>query len=144
MFNPYSIILGLFVVAGVLAALWGLRVMTTGRRSLQWPSVEGTIEECKISSDEFDLLPHISFRYQVNQRSYQQSLKFPGDVTPTKEFAQGYVDKYPAGTRVHIYYNPGNPQDSTLEPGAGRGDWLILAIGISMVVIGSLLFFIAG
>ena len=144
MFNPYSIILGLFVVAGVLAALWGLRVMTTGRRSLQWPSVEGTIEECKISSDEFDLLPHISFRYQVNQRSYQQSLKFPGDVTPTKEFAQSYVDKYPAGTRVQVYYNPGNPQDSTLEPGSGRGDWLILAIGISMVVIGSLLFFIAG
>ena len=51
MFNPYSIILGLFVIAGVLVSLWGLRVIVTARKTLQWPAVEGTIEESKISSE---------------------------------------------------------------------------------------------
>lgn len=143
MFNPYAIILGLFVITGVFTTLWGLRVMVSARRSLEWPVVEGTIEESRLSSDEFDLLPSIKFSYQVNQHSYQQSLKFPGDVTPTKEFAQSYVDKYPQGSTVQVFYNPEKPENATLEPGSGRGDWLILAIGLGMVIIGSLLFFIA-
>lgn len=144
MFNPYSIILGLFVFAGVLTSLWGLRVMITARRSLEWPAVEGTIDESEFSSDEFDLFPHIKFSYQVEQKRYQQSLKFPGDITPSKEFAQSYVEKYPKGSSVQVYYKPDNPENATLEPGSGRGDWLVLAIGIGMVVIGSLLFFTAG
>lgn len=144
MFNPYSIILGLFVVAGLVATIWGLRVIIIARRSLEWPSVEGKIEVSKVSSDEFDLLPNIEYSYCIGQRTFQQVLKFPSDITPTKEFALNYVEKYPIGKKVQVYYNPANPNHSTLEPGLAKGDWLILAIGLGMLIIGVLLFLIAG
>ena len=76
MINPYSIILGLFIIAGVLTTLWGLRVMLAARRTLEWPVIEGTIDESELSSDEFDLLPRIKFSYEVEQQCYQQVLKF--------------------------------------------------------------------
>ena len=145
MFNPYSIILGLFVISSVLVSLWGLRVIVMARRTLQWPSVKGIIEESKMParSDEFnDLLPHIEYSYSVDERIYRQVLKFSGDITPTQEFAKSYVEKYPVGASVQVYYNPANPETSTLEPGLGKGDWLILAIGLGMFFLGILLFFI--
>lgn len=144
MFNPYSIILGLFVVAGLGATIWGLRVIIMARRSLGWPSVEGKIEVSEISSDEFDLLPHIEYSYCVDKRTFQQTLKFPSDITPTKEFAQNYVDNYFVGKKVQVYYDSHNPNHSTLEPGLAKGDWLVLAIGLGMLVIGVMLFFVAG
>jgi len=139
MFNPYTIILGLFVVAGFLATLWGLRIMATARKTQNWPVVEGIIEESAISSDEHDLLPHISFSYLVDDQTFQQSLQFPGDVTSSQEFARSYVEKYPVGSHVKVYYNPADPQSATLEPGLGKGDWLVMAIGLGMLIFGSLL-----
>jgi len=143
MFNPYSIILGLFVVAGLLATLWGFRVIVMARKTLQWPSVDGIIEESKVSSDSNDLLPHIKYCYSVEQQTFRQVLEFSGDITPSQEFAKSYVDKYPVGARVQVYYNPADPEIATLEPGLGKGDWLVLAIGLGMLVMGILLFIFA-
>jgi len=146
MLNPYSIILGLFVVAGLLATFWGLRIIVMARKTLQWPAVEGTIEESKVASESTesnDLLPHIKFCYSIEHQTFQQVLKFPGDITPSEEFAKSYVDKYPVGSRVQVYYNPANPEIATLEPGLGKGDWLVLAIGLGTLVFGILLFFFA-
>lgn len=146
MFNPYSIILGLFVFAGLLATLWGLRVIVMARKTLQWPAVEGTIEESKVSfesSETNDLLPHIKFCYSVEQQTFHQVMKFSGDITPSQEFAKSYVDKYPVGASVQVYYNPLNPEMATLEPGLAKGDWLVLAIGLGMLVMGILLFIFA-
>ena len=142
MFNPYSIILVLFIAAGLIATLWGFRVILRARETIQWPSVEGVIEESKISSesaDSFernDLLPHITFSYKVEQRSFQQLMKFPGDITPSEEFSKSYINKYPVGCRVQVHYDPANPEIATLEPGLGNGDWLVLAIGLGTLVFG--------
>ena len=94
MFSPYVIILGLFVVAGFGATLWGFRIVAHARQTERWPSVEGVISEVKASSDEFDLLPHIEYQFTVEQKDYQQHFKFSGDVSPTQELAQQYLDKY--------------------------------------------------
>ena len=141
MFNPYSIILGLFVVGGMLTTLWGIRVIVVARKSLKWPCVGGKIEESKINFGSRDLLPHIVFSYSVGQQNYLQTMTFPGDITPSQEFSKSYIEKYPVGFLVQVYYNPQNPEEVTLEPGPAQGDWLILAIGLSMLILGILLFF---
>jgi len=144
MFNPYSIILGLFVVAGILVASWGLRIIVRARKTLQWPAVEGSIVESMVSSDADELLPHIKFSYCVEQQTFQQLLTFSGDVTPSQEFSRHYVEKYPAGSRVQVYYNPAKPDIATLEPGLGKGDWLVFAIGLITLVLGILLLIFSG
>ena len=143
MFNPYSIILGMFIVFGLLAILWGLRVIAMARKTLQWPTVEGTIEESALASESDDLLPHIKYSYRVNEKTFHQLMRFSGDVTPSQEFSQSYVKRFPVGLTVSVYHDPENPEVSTLEPGLGKGDWLILAIGLGMLVLGVVLFLIA-
>ena len=140
MFNAYTLILGLFVVSGLITMAWGWRVVARGRLSLQWPAVEGEIIRSEVNSDMDDLLPQIEYRYAVNGMSYTRSIEFPADITPSRELTASYQRKYPAGARVQVFHNPLQPDIATLEPGPGKGDWLIFAFGLGAVILGMIMF----
>ncbi|HGX92176.1 MAG TPA: DUF3592 domain-containing protein [Candidatus Tenderia sp.] len=134
--NPYVIILVLVLLGGIAITGWGWRVMRQAQQKKQWPTTEGTITECEPVSKDDDLLPHIVFNYQVAGTHYSRPFQFPDDTNPLPEFAQAYVKKYPVGKTVQVFYHPEQPQEATLEP-ATRGDWMILAIGVLMLLGGA-------
>ena len=134
--NLYVLILGLFIGSGLATSLWGWIVILRGRKSLSWPSVAGTIETSALSSEADALLPAIKYRYAVAGQTFRSTVEFPSDITPTAEFARSYVDKYPVGAHVQVYYDPDRPERATLEPGQRRGDWMILALGIVTTIVG--------
>ncbi len=133
--NPYIIILAIVTVSGIAISIWGWQILKASQKSRNWPSVDGVIEESTPDSVEDDLLPHIVYHYQVNGNNLRSSFQFPSGTNPLPEFAQAYVKKYPVGANVKVYYNPENPQQSTLEPSA-QGDWMILVVGIMMALGG--------
>ncbi len=136
MLNPYAFILGLFTLAGLLTALWGWSTLVKGRKTLRWPATEGVIEQSTPAADADDLLPHILFSYTVAGQTYRRELEFPGGISPTPEFSVSYAGKFPVGAKVRVYYDPAQPERATLEPGPGRGDWMILALGLAAAVFG--------
>lgn len=141
MFNPYIIVLALFASVGVIVTVWGWVIITKSGKTRHWPNVEGMIEECEAASDVDDLLPHIVFCYTVNGQTYRRTVDFPGGVSPSKEFTAAYIEKFPAGARVPVYYDPAQPDHATLEPGIGS-DWMILTLGVVMTLfaVGALFF----
>lgn len=138
--NPNIIILSLFTVGGLAAAVWGWVIIARGRQSLGWPTVEGIV----VTSEAEDLLPHIVYRYGVEGEAFETTLKFPGDLTPTREFTQSYLQRFPTGKKVTVYYDPRDPATATLEPGPGRGDWLVFAFGLGALVVGALSLLFSG
>ena len=136
MFNPYAIILGLFIIAGFITALWGWSIIAKARKTRRWSMVEGTIEQSAPTSEADGLPPHILFSYTVAAHTYQRALEFPGGANSSPELAVGYAGKYPCGAKVSVYYNPDQPDQATLEPGLARGDWMILALGITAMAFG--------
>lgn len=123
--------------------LWGWSIIAAARRSLRWPQVDGVIEQCDLSSTEDDLLPHIVFSYIVNGQQQRCQLEFPGGTTPTPEFATSYVQRYPLGAQVRVFYNPAKVEQATLEPGMRQGDWMVFVLGL-LATIGGVLFLIFG
>ena len=144
MFNQYTLILGLFTIAGILTALWGLNIMLKARKTLRWPKARGIIEQSKLNSNNDDLLPKIEFSYTVNDKTYRSELQFPEGVTPTQEFSKFYTGKFPTGKAVEVSYDPHAPSNATLEPGLGRGDWLVFALGIGAAIFGGLFLLLGG
>lgn len=134
--NYYAIILGLFIIAGLFAVLWGWSIIAKARKTLRWPMVEGTIEQSTSTSEADDLLPHILFSYTVAAYTYQRTLAFPSGTNPSPELATSYAKKYPAGAKVSVYYNPDQPDQATLEPGLAKGDWMIPFLGIIAMALG--------
>jgi len=135
MFNPYTIILGLFTAAGLATSLWGFAVIHKARRTARWPYIAGTIEKSNMSSEHDDLLPDICFSYIIADQTYLKNIEFPSGTTPTREFSKAYVEKFPAGMSVNVYYNPDNPEQATLEPGLQAGDWMIFAFGTGATLL---------
>ena len=136
MLNPYALILGLFTFAGLLTTLWGWSIIVQGRKTLRWPAAEGVIEQSAPAADADDLLPHILFSYTVAGQTYRRELEFPGGISPAPEFAVSYAGKFPVGAKVQVYYDPGQPECATLDPGPGRGDWMVFALGLAATVFG--------
>lgn len=134
--NYYSIILGLFIIGGFGAVLWGWIIFAKARKTLRWLMVEGVIEQSAPTSKTNDLLPHIQFSYTVALHIYQRTLEFPDGTNPSPELATSYAKKYPAGAKVSVYYNPEQPDQATLEPGLARGDWMIPVLGIAAMALG--------
>ena len=133
--NAYAIILALVGLGGIVISIWGWRVLRCSQQTKQWPTTAGVIEESKPGSEHDDLLPHIVYRYETDGQALRSSFEFPSGTHPMPEFVQAYLKKYPVGVEVTVYYNPQQPQQSTLEPGA-QGDWMILVLGIMMAVGG--------
>lgn len=139
MLNAYGLILGLFFITGIITSAWGWRIIVQGRKTRQWPTTEGSIVTSSLDTARDDLLPHITYRYSVNGETLEANVTFSKDITPTQEFSNSYLEKYPVGSQVQVYYDVNQPSNSTLEPGMARGDWLVFAIGLSMALFGLLL-----
>ncbi len=135
MFNAYAVILWLFLLGGLAITLWGWSIIATARQTLRWPQVDGVIERSDVLSDEDDLLPMIVFSYLVNGQQQNGKVEFPAGTMPTPELAASYVERYPLGSRVRVFYNPMNIQQSTLAPGMGQGDWMIFALGVMATIV---------
>lgn len=110
--------------------------MAQGRKTKLWPKAEGEIIQSVPASDTGDLLPLIEFTYLVDGQTLKRSFEFPSGTMPTPEFNNQYLQRYPIGKHVSVFYHPDDPNNATLEPGMAQGDWLIFVIGLIAVIVG--------
>lgn len=134
--NLYSVILGTVFVGGIIITTWGWLILARSNRMKSWPTTKGVIEQSSHESEANDLLPHIVFSYRVEGVNYLRAFKFPEGTHPLPEFNKTYLDRYPVGKKVDVYYDPAKPEKATLEPQT-QGDWMILALGIMMIIGGA-------
>ncbi len=130
--NYYSLILGLAIVGGLLATVWGWKLMARGRATRNWPTVEGVIEVSQVDEDE--QLPQVIFSYIVDRQTYRRRMEYSGGAAPMPEQVRAYLEKYPLNAPVEVHYDPADPQQATLEPGVASGDWFIIATGLAIAL----------
>ncbi len=97
------------------------------RASPTWPSVEGRVIQSKVieqwdsDTNSFEYQPFITYEYEVDGQSYgsqqvQFGLVFGIRAFESRSPAESLVAKYPADSKVTVYYNPDHPGwDSVLE-----------------------------
>jgi len=141
MFNPYSIIVGLFCVAGaVLAVYSGVNIRKKGRTAT-WPATKGHISESLEPSMETEFLPRVVYSYTVGGKEYTNVLPIPPGESSNPDFSGRFIAQNPVGKELTIYYSPEDPALSLLKVGVGTEDWVILLLGIGAMVMG-LVFFV--
>ena len=136
--NPYIVLLGLFVVAGIAVTFWGWRIMVKGRDTKAWPSVEGVVETFTPASELGTEQAQVHFTYQVNGETLKGVYLCPNE-TPGPVAVSDSAKNYPVGAKVPVFYNPEKATDATLEPGGKRDDWFVFAAGIVATLFGTLL-----
>ncbi len=141
--NLYVIILTLFTIAGLFISIREWRIIKRKNKSKQWLSVEGVIVDSKPDNLTGDLLPIIKYSYQIEGTTSINTLEFPPGTSAMPEFSKHYFEKYPEGKTINVFYNPDDINQSTLEPGQQKDDWLIFGIGV-LTTIAGIVFLIFG
>jgi hypothetical protein len=114
-----------------------------------WPSVEGVVLESKVVEnerpEESSATPTyravVEYRYEAGGEEHTgNKVEFLGAHYYSEEAAGAVVARYPAGERVRVYHDAGNPGDSVLEPGNLSGAktygilmWVLLGVGLALI-----------
>jgi len=136
----------IFAVGGIAFAFIGYNSMQKAKAAKAWPTVEGRITSSEVDSywkrdrDSGSTRMHeakIAYEYTVDGVSYESTkISFMSSSSSLRGQAQAMVRKYPAGGTATVYYNPSNPQEAVLEPGAAGGAMIFMAAGGIFALIG--------
>lgn len=118
-------------------ALWQAR---RGSTSAGWPRVIGNVisSEAPMSPATDDgpaSSAYVRYRYEVGGREYRgDRLRFGSMFGSSDLGAQSDVLDYRPGRTVQVAYNPDDPSDSVLEPGAPAVLWIATIVAYSMLL----------
>lgn len=131
-------LLGLYTIGSAL------RRRRQAGASEGWPGVQGRVLESRVEKntqtnydgpDTTDFVPFVRYSYTALGREYTGERVSFALVTSNRRTAEDIVSRYPAGTAVSVYYNPGQPDQSVLERSGGR-TWISVLLGAILIVIG--------
>ena len=142
------LIIGLILIIGSLASLIkAFDVNKNIRTASRWPCVEGEIIKSELIVARFTYpktgvvySPEIQYSYTVNDKQYTSDVIMFGGVTPDKysKMYKRYIEQYPKGGIVKVYYNPTKPQDAALDPFEGWGYKKYFLLGLFLMPCGLL------
>ena len=131
-----TIVLGLFVTAGLAISGFGLHTLWRDHSAAAWPHVPGWITGSEVidtsDSDGSSYKPGIRYHYAVDGQEYDgQRISFGTDrLSSSGSFAAKYTQKYPVGKEVRVAYQPAQPSVSVLETGLRKQSFFQVAFGL--------------
>ncbi|AKF84762.1 hypothetical protein MFUL124B02_04180 [Myxococcus fulvus 124B02] len=141
-------IAALLAAVGVLFVVAGIKDVLRATRTRRWPTAPGTIR----SAEEFERrLPAppmaeprvfyeavIEYEYTVGRVLVgTTALRVDPAAYTNPEHAQSILRRYPPGQAVRVAYNPADPTDAVLEPGAHAPSFVRLGVGLGLVALGA-------
>lgn len=138
-----SICFAIFIFIGVVVAGFGVRAILQARESSRWPSVPGIIQSSSVERSSgtkggTTYKPKIKYTYSVAGTEYTGNLIAFGlaNVSAGGKFAEEYIQKYPKGKNVQVFYSPTDCKTSVLEHGLTKRSFVLFAFGIMFAAMG--------
>jgi hypothetical protein len=133
---------GAFLILMSIALAWmGYRESLKTQASRKWPSVTGTITSISVRPHQnvgrysysrtiksFDV--ELQYSYRVDGQSWQGHKITLFDLPKKLEEAEALANQYSAGSTHQVYYDPANPSDAVLSPGADGVDTFHIIFGV--------------
>ncbi len=144
-----------YFMVGLLVALigtgffiWGGVIYAKASASDSWPSAEGVVTASEVERSlntssrdrRMKYTPRIEYRYAVADREYtSRRIDFSSVTISHKNSgrAMQVVNRYPAGKRIPVFYDPMNPEFAVLQRGIRTNTYLGCIIGTVLIGVGA-------
>jgi hypothetical protein len=144
----------LITLTGVGITLYGVRQIYGGYQSRSWPTVDGVVTASGVqrmfdpasaaSDDDTPDWTHtarVEYRYTVGSGEFTASRVEMNDAgTSNASRAAALAKQYPAGAKVTVYYDPGDPSRAVLQPGIARNSVLLVVVGCMFALVPTVAF----
>ncbi len=119
-----------FAVASAAGFVRFLGEIRRAFQSREWPSAMGKVLVSELEYNDEVHDPCVRYEYIVEGVKYLgDRIMFMESRTNIEGPGKRLVARFPVGEPVDVYYEPGNPNNAVLIPGAasGRLFWMVLA-----------------
>lgn len=137
---PVMLFAGLFGCAALLFFVGHRRYLA---RANAWPVTQGEIVSSVVEQrrstengrTHTTYTPIVEFAYTVGgNRLHSRQVKLGLEVSGSESFAQKIADRYPAGAKVDVHYDPQNPSNAALE-NPTETNWILLGVALACFAI---------
>lgn len=142
-FPAWMLIVSLLVaLIGLTFIIWQGNEIENELNKRNWTVIEGEIITSEIVGKRA-LRTEVQYQYSVNDTIYfgKSDYNIPGFGSKNyrRKNARIVKNANPVGMKIKVYYNPFNPEKSILRYGPYWSNYMILAFGTSLLLIGVLL-----
>ncbi len=146
-----TLLTGLLITDGIFGFVLFMNLRAL-RAAKDWVSTRGTILSSNIKVLKIPIggggkrgsrtnVPTVEYSYQVGEQSYKNNKLYAGPAFggDKKETVEKFLEQYPEGSLVEVFYNLNNPAESALHKNNPnvRGIAVILVIA-NLVLCGAL------
>jgi hypothetical protein len=139
------VLFAISILLGLGVASYGFVVLQKQKTSFQWPTTSGTIVHSERvyepSRDNSHYRADVTYSYQLNGARYMshQISLWSADLDNYDEVNKVFVSNHQPGTAVDVYYDPKNPANAVLIPGANEKlNELLMGYGAFLAVVGTI------
>ncbi|KAF0243390.1 MAG: hypothetical protein FD180_3430 [Planctomycetota bacterium] len=138
-------IVGAFVaLVGAGLAIFGGTEAHRVSKTKAWPAADGTLDISQVQDvstsrggPRFKL--RVAYHFEVAGKPFHGDRLTPlGAPQESEAEAISRALAHPPGQPCRVFYNPADPKENCLEPGATGKAWMWLWMGVVMFVLGSL------
>jgi hypothetical protein len=140
----------MFAISGAFTTVASVVLGISEHGRTGWPTVEGQVTMSSASPlDREDergrsrrvYSPEVWYRYEVDGRRYE-SHRISTETWHDSSLArvEKYLERYPHGAAVKVYYDPQNPAESRLEVGIRLLLWLGFSLALLFDGLGAWMF----
>ena len=95
-----------------------------------WEPVDGVVKSSGVSSSTdgeggTTYCLYVSYQYTVNGKTYDGDRVSYSTENSCNSWSKNADDDYPEGKEITVYYDPGNPSESVLQPGLSGVDFFM-------------------
>lgn len=131
-----------FTLSGLIFFLSGAYTLWEAQGVSRWQVTEGIVLSSRLQendhSESWSCSPKIRYSYQAD--GYQESEHiFVGAMTRSyddEDEAEAFLEGFPVGAKVKVYYDPKKPSRSALIPESAGGEWIAVMLGGVALAIG--------
>jgi len=134
------------IFLGLIIFLLDFRLLYKSMKSENWSQTEGIITKSELyktgggdSSVTYE--PLVEYQYEVDGKLYKSKRLYFGSSIGSsfkKRKSQKYINKFPADTKVTVYYNQLNIKQSVIETGIHSEILGLFVTGILICICGYL------
>ena len=132
---------GAGLLFAVVCAALAVRKTLAFRKAVHWPSVRGTIvqSEAYYSAVKKANTYRIRYVFVAGHEITGSTPRLSGDWFWSEEQMHAFVDRYPVGQEVEVFYDPANPKRNCLDREDRRGIRLLWIGAVFVAIVSSLL-----
>jgi len=126
------------VIGGPISGYFLTRIFFEARASASWPSVSGTVTKVQIGNTGVGrYFADVSYNYRVGGNDLTGSKVRASDGEYNiRDGAVQAIRGLSVGQSVPVYYNPSDPGQALLRPGAGFQEYALLFVPVLMFGFG--------